>query len=39
MAERAVRRANGNLTHTARLLGIMRRQLTYRLKQDANATE
>ncbi|WP_232299434.1 helix-turn-helix domain-containing protein [Azoarcus sp. CIB] len=27
------------MTHTARLLGIMRRQLTYRLKQDANATE
>lgn len=39
LVELAVRRANGNLTHTARLLGIMRRQLTYRLKQDANATE
>ncbi|MNF21636.1 Nif-specific regulatory protein [compost metagenome] len=29
----AVRRANGNLTHAARLLGITRRQLAYRLKQ------
>ncbi|WP_343035955.1 helix-turn-helix domain-containing protein [Aromatoleum toluvorans] len=37
--ELAVRRANGNLTHAARLLGITRRQLAYRLKQDANAAE
>lgn len=29
----AVRRANGNLTHAARLLGITRRQLAYRVKQ------
>ncbi|MBV2132540.1 sigma 54-interacting transcriptional regulator [Pseudomonas sp. MAP12] len=29
----AVRRADGNLTHAARLLGITRRQLAYRLKQ------
>ncbi|THF55177.1 sigma-54-dependent Fis family transcriptional regulator [Pseudothauera rhizosphaerae] len=29
----AVRRAGGNLTHAARLLGISRRQLAYRLKQ------
>jgi DNA-binding NtrC family response regulator len=29
----AVRRARGNLTHAARLLGITRRQLAYRLKQ------
>ncbi|AYH43787.1 hypothetical protein CDA09_10370 [Azoarcus sp. DN11] len=33
----AVRHANVNLTHAARLLGITRRQLAYRLKQDANA--
>ena len=29
----AVRRAKGNLTHAARLLGITRRQLAYRVKQ------
>jgi two-component system response regulator HydG len=29
----AVLRANGNLTHAARLLGITRRQLAYRVKQ------
>ena len=29
----AVTRANGNLTHAARLLGITRRQLAYRVKQ------
>jgi len=39
LVEIAVRRANGNLTHAARLLGITRRQLAYRLKQDANASE
>ncbi|NMG43037.1 AAA domain-containing protein [Aromatoleum toluvorans] len=39
LVELAVRRANGNLTHAARLLGITRRQLAYRLKQDANAAE
>ncbi len=33
LLELAVRRANGNLTHAARLLGITRRQLAYRLKQ------
>ncbi|SIR08724.1 V4R domain-containing protein [Aromatoleum tolulyticum] len=39
LVELAVRRANGNLTHAARLLGVTRRQLAYRLKQDANASE
>lgn len=29
----AVQRSNGNLTHAAKLLGITRRQLSYRLKQ------
>jgi DNA-binding NtrC family response regulator len=29
----AVQRSGGNLTHAARLLGITRRQLAYRLKQ------
>lgn len=33
LLELAVRRANGNLTHAARLLGITRRQLAYRLRQ------
>jgi len=33
----AVRRANGNLTHAARSLGITRRQLAYRLKQGPGA--
>ncbi|WP_437882941.1 sigma 54-interacting transcriptional regulator [Pseudomonas sp. LRF_L74] len=33
LLELAVRRAQGNLTHAARLLGITRRQLAYRLKQ------
>ena len=33
LLELAVRRAKGNLTHAARLLGITRRQLAYRLKQ------
>ncbi len=33
LLELAVRRASGNLTHAARLLGITRRQLAYRLKQ------
>ncbi|MCB1741099.1 MAG: sigma 54-interacting transcriptional regulator [Gammaproteobacteria bacterium] len=33
----AVRRAKGNLTHAARLLGITRRQLAYRLKQATEA--
>ncbi|NMF99112.1 sigma 54-interacting transcriptional regulator [Aromatoleum toluolicum] len=37
LVELAVRRAKGNLTHAARLLGVTRRQLAYRLKQDANA--
>jgi len=32
----AVRRAKGNLTHAARLLGISRRQLAYRLKQECD---
>ncbi len=32
LLELAVRRAQGNLTHAARLLGITRRQLAYRLK-------
>jgi len=32
-----VRRAKGNLTHAARLLGITRRQLAYRLKQATEA--
>ena len=31
----AVQRAGGNLTHAANLLGITRRQLAYRLKQEA----
>lgn len=35
LLELAVRRAGGNLTHAARLLGISRRQLAYRLKQGA----
>lgn len=35
LLELAVRRANGNLTHAARLLGITRRQLAYRLRQSA----
>ncbi|NMG73433.1 sigma-54-dependent Fis family transcriptional regulator [Aromatoleum diolicum] len=39
LVELAVRRAKGNLTHAARLLGVTRRQLAYRLKQDANASE
>jgi len=34
----AVRKANGNLTHAARLLGLTRRQLAYRVKQ-ANLPE
>ncbi|HJV24530.1 MAG TPA: sigma 54-interacting transcriptional regulator [Aromatoleum sp.] len=34
LVELAVRRSKGNLTHAARLLGITRRQLAYRLKQD-----
>ena len=33
LLELAVRRAGGNLTQAARLLGITRRQLAYRLKQ------
>lgn len=33
LIEMAVSRANGNLTHAARLLGITRRQLAYRFKQ------
>ena len=33
LLELAVQRAGGNLTHAARLLGITRRQLAYRLKQ------
>jgi transcriptional regulator with PAS, ATPase and Fis domain len=37
LLELAVRRANGNLTHAARLLGITRRQLAYRLKQATEA--
>lgn len=35
----AVQRAKGNLTHAARLLGITRRQLAYRLKQSVDSTE
>lgn len=38
LLELAVRRAGGNLTHAARLLGITRRQLAYRLKQHEEAT-
>lgn len=37
LLELAVRRAHGNLTHAARLLGITRRQLAYRLKQGGEA--
>ncbi|MFG1401832.1 sigma 54-interacting transcriptional regulator [Xanthobacter sediminis] len=37
LLERAVARAGGNLTQAATLLGITRRQLAYRLKQDAEA--
>ncbi|HHK4245169.1 TPA: sigma 54-interacting transcriptional regulator [Pseudomonas aeruginosa] len=37
LLEIAVRRANGNLTHAARLLGITRRQLAYRLKQGCDS--
>jgi transcriptional regulator with PAS, ATPase and Fis domain len=33
LLELAVQRAGGNLTHAAKLLGITRRQLAYRLKQ------
>ena len=33
LLELAVQRAGGNLTHAARLLGITRRQLAYRLRQ------
>lgn len=33
LVDMAVRRAGGNLTHAARILGITRRQLAYRLKQ------
>ncbi|WP_068804299.1 sigma-54-dependent Fis family transcriptional regulator [Thauera phenolivorans] len=33
LLELAVQRAQGNLTHAAKLLGITRRQLAYRLKQ------
>ncbi|MDD2991898.1 MAG: sigma-54-dependent Fis family transcriptional regulator [Zoogloea sp.] len=35
LLELAVQRAGGNLTHAAKLLGITRRQLAYRLKQGA----
>ena len=35
LLELAVQRAGGNLTHAARLLGITRRQLAYRLRQGA----
>ncbi|MBC9070893.1 sigma 54-interacting transcriptional regulator [Thauera sp. CAU 1555] len=38
LLELAVRRAGGNLTHAARLLGISRRQLAYRLKQGTSDT-
>jgi transcriptional regulator with AAA-type ATPase domain len=34
----AVTRAHGNLTHAARLLGITRRQLAYRVKQALGTT-
>lgn len=33
LLERAVKRSHGNLTHAAKLLGITRRQLAYRLKK------
>jgi len=33
LLELAVQRAGGNLTHAAKLLGITRRQLAYRLRQ------
>ena len=33
LIELAVQRANGNLTHAAKALGITRRQLSYRLKR------
>lgn len=39
LLELAVQRAKGNLTHAARLLGITRRQLAYRLRQGTVATE
>jgi DNA-binding NtrC family response regulator/predicted hydrocarbon binding protein len=39
LLERAVRRTNGNLTHAAKLLGITRRQLAYRLKKVSDPSE
>ncbi|MBR0565622.1 sigma 54-interacting transcriptional regulator [Azoarcus sp. L1K30] len=39
LIELAVARANGNLTHAARTLGITRRQLSYRLKRGETAPE
>ena len=33
LLQMAVGRANGNLTHAARMLGLTRRQLAYRVKQ------
>lgn len=39
LLERAVQRSGGNLTHAASLLGITRRQLAYRLKQNAEMTQ
>ncbi|HEY6611472.1 MAG TPA: sigma 54-interacting transcriptional regulator [Pseudomonas sp.] len=39
LLELAVHRSGGNLTHAARLLGITRRQLAYRLKQAGGEQE
>ncbi|NMG64802.1 AAA domain-containing protein [Azoarcus indigens] len=39
LIELAVQQAKGNLTHAARALGITRRQLAYRLKQNTAAAE
>ncbi|MCC2657521.1 MAG: sigma-54-dependent Fis family transcriptional regulator [Panacagrimonas sp.] len=38
LIERAMQRSGGNLTHAAKLLGITRRQLGYRLKRDAGSS-